>query len=118
MDVGHGVLADGNMGGNGFGSPVVVSMDGFGVKSHLVVEDSLDMMVVSLSLHVLVVVHLGNVDPLSVDGDIVCVLDEDGLSSFEGVMVARSPVALHADSKFVSLVALGAGVDGSDSEGV
>jgi len=47
VHVGHSVSADGNVGADGLGSPVVVSVDRSSVDGDFVVEDFPDVMVVA-----------------------------------------------------------------------
>jgi len=97
VHVAHDVLADGNVGTDGLGSPVVVSVDGSVVNGDLGVEDSLDVHVVSSGSDVGVLVDSGDVGPSSVQDHVVSVLSEHGGTDAEGVVVSASVVSLEVD---------------------
>jgi len=103
VHVGHGVLADGNVGLDSLGSPVVVGVDGTSVVGDLVVEDGADVFVVTLGLDSGVVVDMGDLGPFFPHVDGMSVLVVHKFSVCDGGVVFASVVLLEVDGNFVGL---------------
>jgi len=103
VHVGHGVLADGNVGLDSLGSPVVVGVDGTSVVSDLVMEDGADVFVMAGGLDSGVVVDTGDVRPFLPHVGGVSVLVEHELTVSHGDVVFASVVLLEVDGNFVGL---------------